>query len=76
MKVYKHNTIISTKEIARKLREVASNVSDRLIHTAHRSVSLVHYTFRNDYENRPATELLVELIEILLRFANKYIDKK
>ena len=48
MKVYKHNTIIATKEIARKLREVASNVSDRLIHTAPRSVSLVHYTFRND----------------------------
>ena len=37
MKVYKHNTIIATKEI-----------SDRLIHTAPRSVSLVHYTFRND----------------------------
>ena len=48
MKVYKHNTIIATKKIARKLREVASNVSDRLIHTAPRSVSLVHYTFRND----------------------------
>ena len=57
--------IMNTKEI-----------SDRLIHTAPRSVSQVHYTFRNDYENRPATELLVELIEILLRFANKYIDKK
>jgi hypothetical protein len=37
-----------TKEIARKLREVASNVSDSLIHTAPRSVSLVHHNFRND----------------------------
>ena len=33
-----HSIIIATKEI-----------SDRLIHSAPRSVSLVHYTFRNDH---------------------------
>ena len=37
MKAFNYSTITLTKEI-----------SDRLIHTALRSVSLVHYTFRND----------------------------
>ena len=45
-----YEIIMNTKEIVRRLHEVASNVSDRLIHTALRSVSLVHYTFRNDKE--------------------------
>ena len=40
----------SQREIARRLREVASNVADRLIHTTSPPVSLVHYTFRNDGE--------------------------
>ena len=48
MIISNHNITMNPKEIARKLREVASNVSDSLIHTAPRSVSLVHHTFRND----------------------------
>ena len=48
MIISNHNITMNPKEIARKLREVVSNVSDSLIHTAPRSVSLVHYTFRND----------------------------
>ena len=48
MIISNHNITMNPKEIARKLREVASNVSDSLIHTAPRSVSLVHHNFRND----------------------------
>ena len=41
MIIRKYHIIMNRQEIARRLREVASNVSDRLIHAAHRSVSLV-----------------------------------
>ena len=41
MIIRKYHIIMNPQEIARRLREVASNVSDRLIHTAPRSVSLV-----------------------------------
>ena len=41
-------------------------ISDRLIHTAHRSVSLVHYTFRNDGYGRFLSIFLLSIITTFL----------